>query len=65
MCYVAENYDKDATSGAPRRIGAPRESEAAAAFAREIVEIAGNASQMRHQDIMTTEPIVPVVSLPH
>jgi hypothetical protein len=65
MCYVAENYDKDATSGAPRRIGAPRESEMAAAFAREIVEIADHVSQMRHQDIMTTEPVVRIVSLPH
>ena len=48
---------------APRdELALPANSKTAAAFAREIMEIADHASQMRHQDIMTTEPVVRVVS---
>jgi hypothetical protein len=65
MGYVAENYDKDATRSAFRGAANRRyhESEPPAALTKGTIEIADDASQMRHQVIMTREPEVRVVSL--
>jgi hypothetical protein len=54
---------QQAADSAARRIGAPGESEPPAAFAWQLTELAAQASQMRHQDIMTTEPVVGAASL--